>query len=103
MALLIKPLRCPHCSEPMDKALLRRHGELKTFLERKPFPCPHCSRQVVFPEQADTVLSMGIFVAVILAPLFHYWEVSFINSVQLFTLGCAIIITGLLTQKLKKA
>ena len=103
MALLIKPLRCPHCQQPIDKALLRRHGELKTFLQRKPFCCPHCSKKVLFPEQADTVLSMGIFVAVILAPLFHYWKIEFISSPQLFALGTGIILLGLFTQKLIKA
>ncbi|NHN37810.1 hypothetical protein G8764_10925 [Pseudomaricurvus alcaniphilus] len=103
MALVIKPLRCPYCNEPIDKNLLRRHGLLQTFLKRKPFPCPHCQKSVVFPEQADTVLSMGIFVAVILAPLFHFWELDFISSTHLFGLGTAIIVAGLFTQKLSKA
>ena len=103
MAILIKPLRCPHCQQPMDKSLLRRQGLLKAFLNRKAFPCPHCQAQVIYPEKADTTLSMGIFVAVILAPLFHFWQVEFIASQNLFALGVAIIIVGLLTQKLDKA
>ena len=103
MALLLKPLRCPHCTQPIDKNLLRRHDLLKTFLARKPFACPHCQRQAVFPEKADTVVSIGIFVAVILAPLFHFWSINFISGPHLFALGCAIIIAGLMTQKLEKA
>lgn len=103
MALLIKPLRCPYCSEPIDKRLLRQHQLLQRFLKRKPFPCPHCQQSVVYPEQADTVISLGIFVAVILAPLFHFWSLEFIRSEHLFVLGSAIIIAGLLTQKLHKA
>ena len=103
MALLIKPLRCPHCAEPIDKALLRRKGLLKSFLNRKPFPCPHCEQSVVFPEQADTLVSMGLFVAVILAPLFHFWDIGFMDSQHLFLLGTAIVIVGIFTQKLTKA
>lgn len=103
MALLLKPLRCPHCQQPIDKALLRRHGQLQTFLKRKPFPCPHCEKSTVFPEKADTTVSMGIFLAVILAPLFHLWEINFIDAKHLFALGIAVIITGVMTQKLDKA
>lgn len=103
MALLLKPLRCPHCSEPIDKALLRRSGKLQTFLKRKAFGCPHCDRQVIFPEKADTTVSLGIFVAVILAPMFHLWSVAFIDSKHLFAVGVAVIAAGLFTQKLAKA
>ena len=103
MALLLKPLRCPHCAQPIDKNLLRRHGLLQAFLARKPFACPHCQQKVLLPEKSDTIVSMGIFVAVILAPLFHFWTVEFINSLHLFALGSAIIVVGLITQKLEKA
>lgn len=103
MALLFKPLRCPHCQEPINKAMLKRQGKLQTFLKRKPFPCPHCEQLVVFPENGDTTLSMGIFIAAVLAPLFHFWEVAFIDSKLLFGVGVGVIIVGALTQKLKKA
>ncbi len=103
MALLLKPLRCPHCQQPIDKALLRRHGQLQSFLRRKPFPCPHCEQSTVFPEKADTTVSMGIFLAVILAPLFHLWEFDFIEAKHLFALGVAVIVVGVMTQKLDKA
>ncbi len=103
MALLFKPLRCPHCQQPVDKPLLRHHGQLKTFLKRQAFPCPHCNRAVIFPEKADTPVSLGLFVAVILAPLFHFWQISFIDSRYLFGLGLAIILVGGFTQKLHKA
>ncbi len=103
MALLFKPLKCPHCEQPIDKRLLRQHKLLKTFLKRKPFPCPHCQAMAIYPEQSDTLLSMGLFVAVILAPLFHLWQVNFIEPKWLFGLGVAIVIAGSLTQKLNKA
>ena len=103
MAILLKPLRCPHCGDPMDKPLLRREGLLKPFLARKAFPCPHCQKAVIFPEKADTIVSMGLFVAVILAPLFHFWSVDFIGSKPLFALGAAITLAGLMTQKLNTA
>ena len=103
MALLIKPLRCPHCQQPMDKRLLRLHGTLKNFLSRKPFPCPHCARGIIFPEKADNLLSIGIFVAAILAPLLHFWQVDPIDSRHVFILGTGLIIIGLFTQKLQKS
>jgi len=103
VSLLLKPLRCPHCNEPIDKRLLKRKDLLKTFLDRKPFGCPHCEASVVYPEKAETMVSAGIFVAVILAPLFRLWEVDFIESQHLFILGAVILAFGLLTQKLVKA
>jgi len=103
VSLLLKPLRCPHCNEPIDKPLLKRKGLLKTFLARKPFACPHCEAAVLYPEKAETMVSAGIFVAVILAPLFQLWEVDFIESQHLFVLGAGILAVGLFTQKLVKA
>ena len=103
MALLIKPLRCPHCQEPMDKRLLRLHGKLKAFLNRKPFACPHCQQGVIFPEKADNLVSMGLFVAVILAPLFHFWQVDPIDPKHVFVIGTAVTLIGLFTQKLQKS
>lgn|GEM_PF-1432452 len=103
MALLIKPLLCPHCQKPMDKRLLSQHNLLRDFLKSKPYACPHCHQGVVYPEKADTLLSAGIFIAVILAPLFHYWEIGLMDSRYLFTLGVVVAIAGLFTQKLAKA
>ena len=103
MALLLKPLRCPYCSEPMDKRLLRREGLLHDFLKSNKFPCPHCKNWVVYPEKADTAASMGIFIAVILAPLFHFWDVKLMDTRYLFALGLAVFIVGSFTQKLDRA
>jgi len=74
---------------------------LRDFLKSKAFPCPHCEGQLLYPEQADTTLSAGIFVAVILAPLFHYWGVEFITPAQTFLLGTIITVIGVFTQKLE--
>tara|TARA_B100000809_G_scaffold45805_1_gene40206 strand:+ start:1901 stop:2212 length:312 start_codon:yes stop_codon:yes gene_type:complete len=103
MALLLKPIHCPHCQQPINKGLLQKHGALKAFLGSKPFPCPHCEQQVLFPENGDQVLSIGLLLTVILAPLFHLWQVDFIDSRVLLGLGIATIIVGIFTQKLDKA
>ncbi|WP_439134839.1 hypothetical protein [Pseudomaricurvus sp.] len=103
MALVFKSLRCPHCQQPIDKPLLKQHGLLQAFLKRKPFPCPHCQEQAVLPEKYETLISIGILTAVILAPLLLVWEVSFVDSKLLFGLGAALAIAGLITQKLDKA
>ena len=103
MALLLKPIHCPHCQKPIDKPLLQKHGALKAFLGSKPFPCPHCELQVLFPENGDQVLSIGLLLTVILAPLFHLWQVDFIDSRLLLGLGITTIVVGIFTQKLDKA
>lgn len=103
MALLIKPLRCPHCQKPIDKRLLQRNDLLSKFLKSKPFPCPHCEQNIIFPENADQVLSIGLFITVILAPLFHLWGVDFIDSRVLLGIGIAVTVAGMFTQKLAKA
>ena len=103
MAILLKPILGPHCQKPIDKRLLQKHGALKAFLASKPFPCPHCELQVLFPENGDQVLSIGLLFTVILAPLFHLWQVDFIDSRLLLGLGIATIVVGIFTQKLDKA
>ena len=103
MAILLKPLRCPHCTHPVTRQLLKDRDSLGDFLKSRPFPCPHCEQGLLYPEKADTTLSAGIFVAVILAPLFHYWQIAFITPPQLFLLGAVIAIVGLFTQSLDKA
>ena len=103
MALLLKPILCPHCQKPIDKRLLEKHGALKAFLGSKPFPCPHCELQVLFPENGDQVLSIGLLLTVIIAPLFHLWQVDFIDSRVLLGVGIATIVVGIFTQKLDKA
>lgn len=87
----------------MDKALLKRRGLLKPFLQRQPFPCPHCQKSVQLPENAETLTSVGVFVAVILAPLFHYWQLLNIPALYVFGIGLALILFGLWSQKLVKA
>ncbi len=87
----------------MDKALLKRHGLLKPFLQRQPFACPHCQKSVQLPENAEKLTSMGLFVAAILAPLFHYWQLIKIPSLYVFGIGLALLLFGLWSQKLVKA
>lgn len=103
MALLLKPLPCPHCKTGIDKRQLRSNGLLKDFLASKPIACPHCQESIVYPENADTLLSSGLFVCVILAPLFQLWEVQSINPVVVFGTGIAVTIAGMFQQKLVKA
>lgn len=103
MALIWKPLRCPHCLQPMDKRLLKRHGSLQAFLKRKPFPCPHCEKGIILPENADTPVAIGIFVAVILAPLFQLWQIEPIDPRHVFAIGVLVLLGGLAWQKLEKS
>ena len=100
--LNLKPLRCPYCRQPVNKKQLREQQQLQAFLKRQPFPCPHCGQRVLCPEQSDTLISVGLLVTAILTPLFHYWEISWLTPPQLFSLGVAIVITGVMTQKLIK-
>jgi len=102
MALQLKPLNCPHCDSVINKRQLQKSGHLKAFLKSKSVPCPHCQQSVIYPEHADTLLSVGILIAVFLAPLFHVWEVSWVSSKAVFGAGVIIAIIGMLTQKLDK-
>lgn len=103
MALVFKPLRCPHCQKPVTKPLLKQHGLLQTFLKRQSFACPHCQEQVVLPEKYETAISSGVFLAVFIAPLFYLWDVTLLDSKFLFGLGAVLAVGGLLLQKLHKA
>ncbi len=103
MAFLFKPLRCPHCNNPMDKRLLQQKGLLQKFLNRKAFPCPHCERPIKLPEQAEKLVSAGLFTAAILAPVFYFWSVPPINPQHVFIIGAAITAIGVWQQKLVKA
>ncbi|MCE2029531.1 hypothetical protein [Sessilibacter corallicola] len=102
MISLVKTLKCPHCSVPISRELLQKSGTFKDFINRKPFPCPHCQESTQLPEGAETAVSAGIFVAVILAPLFHLWEVNGINPLYVFGAGCALVVFGMSSQKLIK-
>ncbi len=102
MALQLKPLRCPHCDAAIEKRQLQNSGHLKAFLKSQSFPCPHCKEFALYPENADTLLSVGILITVILAPLLHLWEVTWADSKVVFGLGIIIVIAGMLTQKLAK-
>lgn len=86
----------------MDKALLKREGLLQPFLQRKAFPCPHCQASIKLPEGVETLTSVGIFLAVILAPLFHFWQLG-LEPLYIFALGLALVLFGLWSQKLVKA
>lgn len=103
MALVFKPLRCPHCEKPINKPLLKQHGLLQTFLKRQPFACPHCQEQMVLPEKYEVAISSGVFLAVFIAPLFHLWDITLLDPRFLFGLGAVLAVGGLLMQKLHKA
>lgn len=103
MSLILNPLRCPWCGQAISKAQLRERGLLKACLARQPFDCPHCQRAVTLPERAEKLISSGLFVAVILAPLFYYYQWLSLDPRLLFGLGLALVITGLLTQRLHQA
>jgi hypothetical protein len=87
----------------ISRETLQKTGDFKDFNNRKPFPCPHCKESIKLPESAETVVSAGLFVAVILAPLFHFWEVQGIKPLYLFGIGCGLVVFGLAKQKLIKS
>jgi endogenous inhibitor of DNA gyrase (YacG/DUF329 family) len=103
VALVFKPLRCPHCQKSVNKPLLKQHGLLQPFLKRQAFACPHCQEQVVLPDKYETTISSGIFLAVFIAPLFYLWDVQLLDSKILFGIGAVLAIGGLVMQKLHKA
>lgn len=102
MSLILSPLRCPWCQQSVSKKSLEELGLLKTYLARQAFPCPHCQKSVTLPEKAESMISSGLFVAVILAPLFYYYNWLFIDPRLLFGLGVALVLTGAWFQKLQK-
>lgn len=87
----------------MDKRLLQQKGLLATFLNRKPFACPHCDKPIKLPEQAEKLVSLGIFTAAILAPMFYFWPLPPFNAQHVFLVGAAITCMGIWQQKLVKA
>ncbi len=102
MSLVFKTLKCPHCTRTINKALLKQHGLLTVFLKRQSFGCPHCDESIVLPEKGDTIISLGLLTAVILAPLCHYWQLEWISAKTLLLLGIAIVIGGAMSQKFEK-
>lgn len=102
MSLILNPLRCPWCGQTLSKAQLREQGLLKALLARQPLPCPHCQQLVSLPERAEQLISSGLFVAVILAPLFYYYQWLSLNPKLLFGLGLALVFTGAVMQRLQK-
>ncbi|GAB2189017.1 hypothetical protein [Sessilibacter sp. MAH2] len=103
MISLVKTLRCPYCDVPVSKELLKTQGSLKAYLNRKEFPCPHCTKAIKLPENAESLVSIGLFTAVILAPLLHVWRFEGLNPLYAFGIGCALIVLGMSKQKLVKS
>lgn len=103
MAFLFKPMRCPYCNNPMDKNLLRQKGLLETFLQRKPFACPHCAQSIKLPEQAEKLVSVGLFTVIFLGPMFYFWPLPPFNPQHIFAIGLLITCIGIWQQKLVKA
>ena len=102
MSLILSSLRCPWCQQPVTKAELRDSGALKAYLAREPVDCPHCGRGISLPEKAETMISSGLFIAVILAPMFYLYGWLGVNPMILFGLGVALVLAGAWFQKLQK-
>lgn len=102
MSVILSRLKCPWCQTPVTKAQLKANGLLQAYLKREAVTCPHCQGRIALPEKAETMISSGLFVAVFLAPLFAYFNWLSVNPVWLFSLGVALVITGLYFQKLQK-
>lgn len=103
MSLILSRLRCPWCQTPVTKQELNDGGQLKAYLARETVLCPHCQKPIALPEKAETMISSGLFIAVILAPLFYLYGWLNLNPFILFGLGVALILAGAWFQKLQKA
>lgn len=103
MALLLKPLRCPHCQAFMDQALLKKHKQLRSVERGQSFPCPHCEKRVRLPKGCHQLTLAGLYFLIILSPLFLLWPQDWISPLQTASIGLALTIAGLCLQILKKA
>lgn len=102
MSLILSRLHCPWCQATVTKQQLKESGSLKAYLAREAVPCPHCQKLIELPEKAETMISSGLFIAVILAPLFYLYGWLNLNPFILFGLGVALILAGAWFQKLQK-
>ncbi|UTA49076.1 hypothetical protein L1F30_05880 [Simiduia sp. 21SJ11W-1] len=102
MSLILSRLKCPWCETPVTKAELKEKNLLQVYLKRQAFPCPHCNQSITLPERAEKMISSGLFVSVFLAPVFAYGGWLSINPALLFSLGVALVLTGVYFQKLQK-
>ena len=96
----ISGYQCPHCNHTITKAELRSKGSLKQLLSRKPFDCPACEASVQLPEIYEKLTSIGLLLAVFIAPLLHLWGIKLLWSLIFLGLGSLMIIISLFTQKL---
>lgn len=102
MSLILSRLRCPWCQQTVTKAEVKHSGQLKAYLAREAIHCPHCEQPIALPEKAETMISSGLFIAVILAPLFYLYGWLKLNPLYLFGLGIALILAGAWFQRLQK-
>lgn len=103
MPIHFKSLTCPHCQQKLSPQTLRKHGCQEPLVKRQAFPCPLCEQTVQLPERWEKVVSSGLLVAVILAPLSYYWQFLDRGALVVFALGVAMIVIGSLKQQLEAA
>jgi endogenous inhibitor of DNA gyrase (YacG/DUF329 family) len=102
MSLILSRLQCPWCQTPVTKGQLKADNQLKAYLNRQPIACPHCQQPIALPERAEKMISSGLFMCVVLAPLFMIYNWLNINPFALFALGTALVAAGIYFQKLQK-
>ncbi|MCV6615160.1 MAG: hypothetical protein OIF35_09300 [Cellvibrionaceae bacterium] len=100
MPLSLKPLRCPHCNGAIGKAEMADKALRRQLLARAPIACPHCQGRSQLPTQAEKLISIGLLLAVIGAPLSLYWGSGTALTAGCFGLGLGLLLWGASRQQL---
>jgi uncharacterized protein YbaR (Trm112 family) len=93
--------KCPYCRETVSLEMLKQQGTNKALLNREVIPCPHCHKPVQLPAFAEKLVSVGLLLAVILAPLTLYWWSGKIISYTLLLIGLVFIVIGITKNQLQ--
>ncbi len=101
MPLHLQPLRCPHCQYQISKADQANKHFRKLLLAREAVSCPKCEQLSRLPEQAEKLISVGLLISLIVAPLLMYWEMEKWLAMLVFALGAISIIVGAARQQLQ--
>jgi len=64
---------CPHCQKQITRGDLIKLNAQKDYISRKTVNCPHCEQLIQLPPLAEKLISIGLLLSVIFAPLNVYW------------------------------
>ncbi|MGH1439553.1 MAG: hypothetical protein ACRBBR_05540 [Cellvibrionaceae bacterium] len=92
---------CPSCKTRIHLSDLEKGGSRKAYLSRQVIECPHCKQAIQLPPTAEKLMSIGLLLAVIAAPLNYTWfnSQSANNGLitgAIFTLGTLLLVVGII-------